>query len=249
MIEAKPYYDQIGINYSNLRKPDSRIQSSINKELATAKTVLNIGAGTGSYEPKNKDVIAVEPSEIMIKQRPYDAAPVIKASAENLPFSDKQFDWAIGILTIHHWDDLELGLSEMQRTSHNQLLFTWDPDHPGFWMSQDYFPEVLQIDKSIFPAIGKIQRILKNVEVIKVPIPFDCSDGFGSAYWRRPEAYLSSNVRNATSTFNKIKNTEMGLLKLSRDLQSGFWFKKYGHLLELTEIDLGFCILISKNSL
>lgn len=238
-------YDHIGTNYSDLRKPDHRIEKSIWKEIGEAVSILNIGAGAGSYEPKDRQVKAVEPSSTMIAQRPRDAAPVIQASAEDLPFGDKEFDLAMALLTIHHWKDFEQGLSEMKRVSHRQLIFTWNPNHPGFWLTQDYFPEILAIDQSIFPPFGEIEKILGPLKRIPVPIPQDCIDGFGCAYWRRPEAYLLPEVRQAISTFAKIKETETGVRKLQADLESGAWERRYGHLRKMEELDLGYTLLVN----
>ncbi|MGB6037920.1 MAG: class I SAM-dependent methyltransferase [Cryomorphaceae bacterium] len=238
-------YDRIGINYSDLRKPDHRIEKSIWKEIGEAVRILNIGAGAGSYEPKDPQVTAVEPSATMIAQRPRDAAPVIQASAEELPFGDKEFDLAMAFLTVHHWGNLEEGLFEMRRVSRRQLIFTWDPTHPGFWLTQDYFPEILAIDQAIFPPFGEIEKILGPLKRIPVSIPQDCTDGFGCAYWQRPEAYLLPEVRQAISTFAKIKETETGVRTLQTDLDSGDWEARYGHLRKYDSLDLGYTLLVN----
>lgn len=236
-------YDKIGSNYSIQRKPDPRIESIIHAKLRGASKIVNIGAGTGSYEPKNCDVTSVEPSETMILQRPIDSSPVIQAYAENLPFIDKEFECAMALLTIHHWSNLEKGLMEMKRVSNRQLIFTWNPLHEGFWLTQDYFPEIHQIDQKNFPSINTIEELIGPVEVTSVEIPFDCTDGFGSAFWRKPEAYLSMEIRLAMSTFHKISNVEEGVLKLKNDIDSGEWERKYGYLLNQESLDLGFVVL------
>jgi SAM-dependent methyltransferase len=236
-------YDQIGNEYSKLRIPDKRIESLIHNEIGSCQNIINIGAGSGSYEPKNYNIVAVEPSKIMISQRPIGSAPVIQAYAEYLPFSDKQFDLAMALLTIHHWEDLEKGLMEMKRVSKRQLIFTWDPTFTGFWLTKDYFPEILKIDKKIFPQINFIESVLGPLKRQIVEIPHNCTDGFGSAYWRRPKAYLNPNVRAAISTFHKITNVESGLSRLRDDIESGKWEAQNGHLLELESLDLGFLIL------
>lgn len=176
-----PLYDQIGLNYSRLRKPDPRIQAAIDEEIGHARTILNVGSGAGSYEPREREVTAVEPSSTMIAQRPINSAPVIQAKAEELPFGDKEFDLAMATLTIHHWEDLEKGLAEMKRVSRRQLIFTWDPNHPGFWLTQNYFLEILAIDQAIFPAFEDIEKHLGPMKRVDVPIPHDCTDGFGCA--------------------------------------------------------------------
>lgn len=241
----KPLYDRIGINYGQLRKPDKRLQTAIEKAIGDAQTILNIGAGTGSYEPRGKEVTAVEPSSTMITQRASDAAPVVQASAENLPFGNKEFDLAMAILTIHHWGDLGKGLAEMKRVSQRQLIFTWDPCHPGFWLTRDYFPEILAIDQAIFPSFEEMKKHLGSLKRIPVPIPHDCTDGFGCAYWRRPEAYLQPRVRQAISTFSKIKLTEEGVNRLRSDLETGIWEEQYGELRQKKVLDLGYTIWVN----
>ncbi|WP_026947104.1 class I SAM-dependent methyltransferase [Algoriphagus marincola] len=238
-------YNRIGINYSDYRKPDKRIAEMIEKEIGNSISAVNIGAGTGLYEPKFLDLIAVEPSEIMINQRSSEAAPVIKASAEKLPFNDLQFDISLALLTVHHWRDLKLGLSEMKRVSNRQLIFTLDPEFPGFWMNQRYFPEIKQIDSRIFPGFHEIEEALGPMERVSVPIPSDCSDGFGSAYWARPEAYLSEDVRLVMSSFNKIskKKLKQGIDLLSKEIADGTWDRMFGHLRNMKKLDLGFYIL------
>lgn len=246
-LNMEALYDSIGSNYAKLRKPDQRIAAAIEHKLNDAKTILNIGAGTGSYEPTNREVTALEPSSVMIAQRSIRAASVIQANAENLPFSDKSFDISLAILSIHHWKDQIKGLCEMKRVSRRQLLFTWNPLHPGFWLTQIYFPEILAIDKSIFPKFSLIERILGPLVIEHGPIPADCTDGFGSAYWNRPEAYLSHEVRSAMSSFNKITQLKEGIAKLKQDIECGEWDRKYGHLRQRNELDVGFAILTSTN--
>jgi SAM-dependent methyltransferase len=247
IAQVKAYYDTIGLNYAQLRKPDQRIAAMIEGKIGDARTIINVGAGTGSYEPKGRNVVAVEPSKVMIDQRPVDSAPVTQASAEDLPFQDKCFDVSLAILTVHHWTDLSKGLSEMKRVSEKQIIFTWDPSHAGFWLTQFYFPEILEIDKTCFPSFNYLEGILGPLEIETVAIPKDCTDGFGSAYWSRPEAYLSEEVRRSISTFNKLKDVHKGLKKLEDDLKTGRWDQQFGHLREMESLDLGLNILTSSN--
>lgn len=236
-------YDTIGRGYVNYRLPDKRIADYINKALGDAKKVINVGAGTGSYEPGNRKVIAVEPSEVMISQRPVGAAPAVQASAECLPFEDKCFDAAMAILTIHHWSDWRAGLNELTRVANKVVIFTWDPSFEGFWLTRDYFPEVLHYDKKIFAPVEEIVSIIGNGAVEVVPIPADCTDGFGSAYWARPEAYLNENIRKSMSTFARLSTISEGIERLKSDIESGDWQIKYGHLLSLKEMDLGYRVI------
>ncbi len=195
-------YDTIGVDYANLRKSHARIAAMINAALGDADTVLNIGAGAGSYEPEGRQVTAVEPSIEMIRQRPPGAAPCRQGSAEDLPFDDNSFDAAMAVLTIHHWTDQPGGIAEMQRVAKGPIvLLTYDPDHRGFWLI-DYLPELATLDDSQMPKLSAYHDWLgPSVRISDVPIPHDCSDGFLAAYWRRPAAYLDPRIRAAISSF------------------------------------------------
>ncbi len=239
-------YDTIGINYAELRRPDPRIAAAIDKALQRAETVLNVGAGTGSYEPPGREVTAVEPSREMIRQRPPSAAPVIQASAENLPFADGAFDASMAILTIHHWPDKQAGLREMRRVTRGRIiLLTFDPAHRP-WLT-DYLPELAVLDKAQMPASGDYERWLGPVDVVPVPIPADCSDGFLYAYWRRPHAYLDPRIRSGSSSFWVLKDVDRGLEKLRRDLDSGEWQRRYAHLVALESYDAGYRLVIAES--
>ncbi len=239
-------YDTIGVEYARYRRPDPRIAALLTGALGSARTVLNVGAGTGSYEPHDLDLVAVEPSAEMIRQRPPPSAPVLQAVAEHLPFRDHSFDAAIAILTLHHWPDWRRGLLEMRRVARDRIVvLTWDPDYSGFWLTEDYFPEILSVDRRILPTIAGISRVLGPLEVRTVPIPKDCTDGFLGAYWRRPEKYLDPGVRQAISTFSRIPKVEAGVQRLASDLSSGLWRDRNGDLLSLSELDLGYRILIA----
>ncbi|MBS0196398.1 MAG: class I SAM-dependent methyltransferase [Planctomycetes bacterium] len=239
-------YDNIGRNYAAFRRPDPRIASAINAALADAHSVVNIGAGSGSYEPADRTVLAVEPSEVMIRQRPAGAAPCLQGSAESLPVETASVDAAMAILTAHHWKDLERGLKEMARVARKRaVLLTWVPDAPPFWLTQDYFPEIAAFDRTIFPTSPALAAMMElaigPARLTPVPIPHDCIDGFLCAYWRRPEAYLNAEVRSAISSFARI-DAQAGLEKLRADLSSGRWAERYRHLLGLDALDVGYRI-------
>src|SRR5882757_6514518 len=215
-------YDIIGQNYAELRKPDPRIGRIIGCALGSAQTVLNVGAGTGSYEPTDRSLIAVEPSRQMIRKRSPAAAKAIQASAGELPFDDKSFDASMAILTIHHWPDKEAGLREMRRVTRGRIiLLTFDPSQRP-WLT-DYLPELEALDETQMPAMSDYERWLGFAQITPVMVPHDCSDGFLYAYWRRPAAYLDSHVRSGSSSFWAIGNAEAGLQKLGRDLATGEW--------------------------
>lgn len=237
-------YDSIGINYSRLHLPDRRIASAIEDALGTAQTVLNVGAGTGSYEPANRSVTAVEPSLEMIRQRAPTAAKAIQASAETLPFDDNSFDASMAILTVHHWADQEAGLREMRRVTRGPIvLLTFDPSVRP-WLT-DYLPELAKLDDEQFPLLSDYPRWMGPVEIKPINIPHDCSDGFLYAYWRRPQAYLDPVVRSGSSSFWAINNVEMGLQRLTDDIESGRWEKRYADLLLRDDYDAGYRLIVA----
>jgi len=240
-------YDTIGVNYSSLRQPDTRIASVILEALGSAETVLNVGAGTGSYEPTDRNVTAIEPSSEMIAQRSATAAPVVQGFAESLPFEDKSFDASMAILTVHHWNDKAKGFAEMRRVTRGKIvILTFDPLYHGFW-PVDYFPELVTIDEGKMPKIDAYEGWLGPVEINPVMIPHDCTDGFLGAYWRRPVAYLDPKVRAAISCFWAMEDVSTGLEKLERDLSSGAWAEKYSELLELEEYDFSYWLVTTKS--
>lgn len=239
-------YDAIGIGYEHYRRPDPRIAAAIIRALGEAETVVNVGAGTGSYEPVDRSVVAVEPSLAMIRQRQVGGTPVVQASATHLPFRDGVFAAALAVLTVHHWPDPVRGLTELARVARQRLVIvTWDPATSGFWLVEDYFPAIVETDRPIFPAIEAFRQILGDVEVHSILVPSDCTDGFLGAYWRRPYAYLDPGVRGAISTFAKIGDVESGLARLRGDLTDGTWERRYGHLLRQSELDLGYRLVIA----
>jgi SAM-dependent methyltransferase len=237
-------YDRIGINYAQLRKPDPRIAAAIQAALGSAETVLNVGAGTGSYEPADRHVTAVEPSLEMIRQRIPSAAKVIQASAEALPFEDDAFDASMAILTIHHWSNKEVGLHEMRRVTRGRmLLLTFDPSHRP-WLT-DYFPQLAILDETQMPAMSDYSQWLGAVKVAPVLVPHDCCDGFLYAYWRRPESYLDACIRSGSSSFSAIGDTEAGLQRLRQDLESGEWKRRYAELLAQDAYDAGYRLVMA----
>jgi len=237
-------YDRIGINYAELRKPDPRIAAAIEATLGPAETVLNVGAGTGSYEPTRRRVTAVEPSTEMIRQRPASAAPVVQGSAEALPFSDDSFDAAMAVLTVHHWTDKAKGLAEMRRVSRGPVvLLTFDPAHRGAWLL-DYLPDLAELDEKHMPRMEDYEAWLGPIEVTPIPIPHDCTDGFLYAYWRRPAAYLDPRIRSGSSSFWAI-DAASGLARLARDLESGAWEARYADLLTMDSCDLGYRLVVA----
>jgi SAM-dependent methyltransferase len=243
-------YDAIGRTYTATRATDPRIAARILAALGDARTVVNIGAGTGNYEPVDREVTAVEPSAVMIAQRAPDAAPAVQATAEDLPFADDSFDAAMAVLTLHHWTDWRAGCAELERVARDRVVvFSWDPAcRTTMWLGPEYFPEQSEQDVATFPSLADQADALNADRVEVVPIPWDCSDGFFSAFWRRPEAYLDPAVRAGISTMAKRPEAELadGLARLRADIESGEWASRHADLLELEELDLGYRLLIAR---
>jgi SAM-dependent methyltransferase len=243
-------YDAIGRTYTATRATDPRIAARILAALGDARTVVNVGAGTGNYEPVDREVTAVEPSAVMIAQRAPDAAPAVQATAEDLPFADDSFDAAMAVLTLHHWTDWRAGCAELERVARDRVVvFSWDPAcRTTMWLGPEYFPEQSEQDVATFPSLADQADALNTDRVEVVPIPWDCSDGFFSAFWRRPEAYLDPAVRAGISTMAKRPEAELadGLARLRADIESGEWASRHADLLELEELDLGYRLLIAR---
>jgi SAM-dependent methyltransferase len=246
-------YDRMGIGYRQVRRPDPRIAARIEAALGDARTVLNVGAGSGSYEPAGRAVTAVEPSRVMIDQRPAGAAPVVRASAEELPFEDDSFDAAMAIITVHHWADLAAGLAEMKRVARGRVVvLTFDPPPlADLWLVRDYFPRTLEIHGDSMPPIEELAALLGPIATVEpVPIPRLCEDGFFCALWDRPELHLDPEVRRASSVWHLMgaEETESGLAALRADLESGAWDERHGHLRTAPELDVGLRLLTAAPS-
>jgi SAM-dependent methyltransferase len=182
----------------------------------------------------------------MVRQRPLDAAPVVYAVAEALPFASDAFAAGLAILTVHHWADRLTGLREMSRVvSDRVVVLTWDPESDGFWLVQDYFPEFIVADRKRLPALSEFKGFLEDMKVVPLPVPHDCTDGFLGAYWRRPAEYLREDVRAGISSFATCK--DLGALKrLDEDLANGTWRQRYAHLLQLDELDIGYRLIVGR---
>ena len=247
-MTANTAYDEIGQGYAQLRRPDPRIAAAIEAALGDATSVVNVGAGTGSYEPRARRVVAVEPSAVMIRQRPVDAVPAIQARAESLPLATDGFDAATALLSIHHWTDWRTGLSELCRVAPRRGVWTFDgPRHNSFWMIRDYFPGAARVAATTgVPPIAEVARVIGATRVEPVPVPADCTDAFGWASWRRPERFLDDSVCAATSCLAQLPEAELraGQRHLADDLRTGRWHDHYRHLLDLPEIDGGFRLVI-----
>ena len=243
-------YDSIGEGYRQFRVPDPRIARQIREAIGTVSTVCNVGAGTGSYEPNDLDVTPVEPSKRMIQQRD-DSERVICDSAEDLPFDDREFDVAMAILTVHHWTDQVKGLLEMRRVSHRQVIMTFNPLMvDSFWLVRDYLPDIAEFDKKWASPIDTFHAVLGPCHVSPVMIPWDCTDGFLAAYWRRPEQYLDPNARKAISSFANLPTDVVAkaITRLASDIESGAWAQRHFVMLEREEMDFGYRLIVTDNA-
>lgn len=238
-------YDTIGVDYDRLRRPDSRIARLIHAGLGGAETVLNVGAGTGSYEPCDRKVTAVEPSSEMIAKRSSNAVPVVQASAEALPFGDGAFDAAMAVLTVHHWAEKAKGLREMRRVARGPVvILTYDPAQRP-WLTE-YLPQLAALDDAQMPQMSFYEEQLGPVSIAPVAVPHDCVDGFLYAFWRRPEVYLDARYRKGSSSFWALgESLAPGLQMLEDDLTSGAWHKRYGDLCASDTYDAGYRLVIS----
>lgn len=227
-------YGVIGSSYSAFRRPDSRIARAVWDALGDASTVLNVGAGTGSYEPTGRVVTAVEPSATMRRQRPSSLVPARNAVAESLPFPDGSFDASMTTFSIHQWADLEKGLSEMRRVTRGPVvILTCDPDLlDRFWLTR-YAPEVIATERRRYPSVDRVRNALGgHVTVDVVPIPLDCTDGFNEAYYGRPEQLLIAEARSACSAWSFVAPdvTETSVRQLAESIATGEWDDRYGNL-------------------
>jgi hypothetical protein len=241
-------YDAIGLTYATTRQPDRRIGAHITTALGDVKSVINVGAGAGSYEPP-QTILAVEPSSIMIRQRPAGTAPVVQACAEALPLADHAADAVMALLTVHHWSDIEAGIAELRRVAGRRIvILTWDPRvFRTFWLVSEYLPQAAALDDAQAVPLSQLNALLGGARVEPVPVPHDCTDGFGAAFWRRPEAYLDPVVRSGISMLARTGDDALrpGLDRLATDLESGRWHDRHRDLLGREDFDAGYRLLVA----
>ncbi|WP_217561717.1 class I SAM-dependent methyltransferase [Streptomyces sp. GbtcB6] len=242
-------YDTLGATYGRTRQPDPRIAAQIHAALGNAADVVNVGAGTGSYEPPHT-ALAVEPSTIMLAQRPPRSAPAVRAAAEQLPLCDNAADAVMALLTVHHWSDLAAGIAELRRVArHRIVILTWDQRifREQFWLVREYLPEAAAFDDSRAIPIDRLVTLLGGAHQEPVHVPHDCTDGFGAAYWRRPHAYLDPQVRAGISMLAQTGEDVLapGLARLADDLATGRWHHRHADLAALDTVDVGYRLLVS----
>jgi SAM-dependent methyltransferase len=244
-------YDRIGTTYSGTRRPDQRIEQPIAEALGDARSVVNVGAGVGSYEPRERDVVAVEPSAVMLAQRPQDAAPAIQGTAEDLPFGDGSFDAALAVLTMHHWSDWRRGVAELRRVARRRIvMLTFDPAYiRSYWLVRDYLPEIAVVDDGRFPPLATVAEELGGAEAVPVPIADDCTDGFLCAAWKRPLAYLDETARANISSLAVLPHevVQPAMARLERDVADGTWAERNAGLLPLEQADFGYRLLVTRS--
>ena len=239
-------YDRIGVGYQTTRVADGRIADQVNDALGDARSVIDVGAGTGNYEPVDRPVVAVEPTSTMIDQRT-SAVPTVRAVAERLPFTDASFDAALAMFTLHHWTDRRAGLRELGRVSGRQVILVYDTDVTARLWLLDYFPELrLATWEADAPTPDDVAEVLGVVEARPLLVPIDCTDGFTGAYWGRPEAYLEPTVQAGMSTLARLPEPvrRAGTARLRAALDSGTWDDRHGHLRTMATHDLGYRLAI-----
>ena len=253
-------YETLGRSYRQTRREDPRIAERIRASLGDARSVLNVGAGTGSYEPPGLRVVAAEPAEVMIRQRPGGAAPALRAVAEALPLRDGSFDAAMALLTVHHWSDPRRGLAELRRVASRIVLLLSSTLTSRMWLTSEYFPAMARhrrpdIQPGVIagwlagPGAGhRGDRSRWRVRVEPLPLPRDCLDGFGEAFWARPETYLDPVARAGMSAFGLLTAAELrpGIDRLEADLASGAWQARHGRLRALDELDCGHRLIVAE---
>ncbi|MGY0061998.1 class I SAM-dependent methyltransferase [Streptomyces sp. LZ34] len=242
-------YDTLSATYGRTRQPDPRIAAQIHAALGNAADVINVGAGTGSYEPP-QTVLALEPSHVMLTQRPPGAAPAVRAVAEHLPLRDNAADAVMALLTVHHWSDVAAGIAELRRVARRRVvILTWDQQifREQFWLVREYLPQAAAFDDTRAIPTGRLATLLGGAQHEPVRVPHDCTDGFGAAYWRRPHAYLDPQVRAGISMLAQTGEDVLapGLTRLSDDLATGRWHHRHADLLALDTIDVGYRLLVT----
>jgi SAM-dependent methyltransferase len=244
-----PRYDRLGTTYTATRREDPDLARQIHAALGPGRTVLNVGAGAGAYEPRDRTVLAVEPSPVMIAQRPAHAVPAVVASAELLPFVDGSFDAAMALHTVHHWSDLAAGLAELRRVARRVVVVAGDAAvFDRVWLAAEYFPGLAFGARRDVQPEAIADGLGGRTEIRPLRIPAACRDGFTEAFLARPEAYLDPAVRRNISAFRLLPDDQecAGVERLRRDLAAGRWDARHGDLRRRSHLDAGLRIVISE---
>ncbi len=252
MATAGQRYQSIGRSYGRTRREDPRLAALIHSALGDARVVVNVGAGTGSYEPRDRYVIAIEPSDVMAAQRPAELAPAVRATAGSLPLRDQSVDAAMAILTIHHWDDeRERGVHELRRVARGPVvILTYDAAVSNrMWLMAEYLPEVARLDSEIFPSLDQLADWLGGeMDVRVVPVARDTTDWTLGSFWAHPERVLDPDARNSTSGFARMSDEVVGrvVAAVGSDLESGMWDRRHAELREVDELDVGLRLIVNR---
>ena len=249
-MSTTPLYDDLGRTYSVTRQEDPRVAAQLWSALGVGRSLLNVGAGTGNYEPADRMVVALEPSQAMINQRRRRSHRVVRGVAEHLPFADGTFDASLAVFTVHHWTDREAGLRELRRVSRRQVVLFFEPSVVQQFWAVDYFEEARQLpSEQNAPDEHLLRALLAVREMQTLLVPRDCVDGFGAAYWARPEAYLDPAVQAGTSWMALLPPAvlQRGTANLRRDLASGAWDANHGHLRSMDTFDAGYRLAVAVN--
>jgi SAM-dependent methyltransferase len=249
---AATRYDRIGTEYAATRREDPELRERIHVALGDGRSVVNVGAGTGSYEPRDRHLVAIEPSDVMAAQRPPGLAPAIRATAAALPLRNGAVDAAMAILTIHHWDrEQARGVRELRRVARGPVVIvTYDPAVSAeMWLFRDYLHEVAELDRRIFPPPHQLAAWLGwDVSIQVVPTSRDTPDWTLGSFWAHPERVLDASARNATSGFARMSPAVVQRVAktVARDLRTGAWDERYGELRKLTALDVGMRLLVAR---
>ena len=250
MVRDPRLYDSISSTYAMTRREDGRVAARIHRAIGSGERVVNVGAGTGNYEPHDRLVVGVEPSSEMVSQRPPGRGSAVQGVAEALPFRSDSFDVAMATLTLHHWQDRRRGLTEMRRVAPRQVVFLFDSAETARFWAIDYWPTALSLpSEQTPPTPDDLAEVLTVIDVQPVAIPIDCSDGFGAAFWGRPERYLDADVQQGMSWLAQLPPDVLaeGSARLAADLRSGEWDRRHGHLRDLPELDVGYRIVTAQS--
>lgn len=251
-MAANPRYDTIGHQYSTTRREDPRLRKRIDLALRDCRTIVNVGAGTGSYEPRDRHVIAIEPSDVMAGQRPADLAPALQGTAAPLPLRDDSVDAAMAVLTVHHWDDQqEAGVRELRRVARGPVVIvTYDPEVCArMWLYRDYLPEAAALDRATFPSIDQLADWLGGaVEVEPILNARDTPDWTLGSFWAHPERVLDDTARRSTSAFARLEPAVLDrvVAAVEGDLDSGAWDRRNGELRDLADYDVGMRLVVAQ---
>jgi SAM-dependent methyltransferase len=247
-VTTSPVYDRIGRQYTTNRRADPRWEALVSEQIGDAQHIVNVGAGTWSYEPVGREVVAIEPSVVMLEQRTAGAAPAVRAVAADLPVVAGWADVVTAILTVHHWSDWRRGLDELCRVAPRRIVFGIDFEvHSRFWLLQEYLPEVLEHTRQCAPGAEEIAEAIGATTSIDMPVYRDLRDGVLGAYWCRPEQYLDHRVRanNSGTALAHPETTALGIAQLEADLASGAWHERHAGLMERDSIDMGYRLLVA----